>query len=156
MPAADGEQRPDEWPPAGLAARLAFLLKHVQAGFNAATEPALTDVEVDGRGYAVLTVLAGERPLSQHQAALRLAVDRTTMVALIDGLEAKGLVSRRPDPHDRRRNIVDVTTAGHAAMKRAGEAIEQAERRFLAPLGEAGARQFKDALLTLVSAPTPG
>jgi DNA-binding MarR family transcriptional regulator len=42
---------------------------------------------------AVLTVLAAGRPLSQLEAARRLGVDRTTMIARVDALEAKGLVS---------------------------------------------------------------
>jgi DNA-binding MarR family transcriptional regulator len=43
---------------------------------------------------AVLLVLAGREPASQRQAATRLGIDRTTMVALLDALENKGLVTR--------------------------------------------------------------
>ncbi|MEV6833778.1 MarR family transcriptional regulator [Streptomyces sp. NPDC051133] len=49
---------------------------------------------MDARELAVLAVLAAGRPLSQLQAARRLGVDRTTMVALVDALEGKGLVER--------------------------------------------------------------
>lgn len=64
---------------------------------------------------------------------------RTTMVALLDGLEAKGLVKRHPHPGDRRRNLVELTTSGRRALRKATEASDGAERRFLAPLGETGA-----------------
>ena len=65
-----------------------------------------------GRELAVLTVLAGDEPASQQQAAQRLGVDRTTMVALVDALEGKGLVQRHADAADRRRNVVELTAAG--------------------------------------------
>jgi DNA-binding MarR family transcriptional regulator len=150
------EPRSEGWPPASLAGRLAFLLKHVQMDFAALVDPALAPLDVDGRELGVLSVLADEEPLSQHQAAQRLAIDRTTMVALVDGLEGKGLARRRPDPGDRRRNLVEVTATGRAALTRTAEVVEGVERRFLAPLGEDGARRLKDALLTLVASVPAG
>src|SRR6266699_5296202 len=133
--AHDGE-RPEEWPPAALS------------------EPALRPLGIVGRELAVLSVLADGGSLSQHQAAQRLAIDRTTMVALLDGLQAKGLVERRPHPGDRRRNVVELTAEGRRVMDEATRATREAERRFLAPLGDAGARRFRQALRTLV-APAP-
>lgn len=149
---------PDGWPPAALAERLSFLLKHAQARFAEAVEPAFAPLEIDGRELGVLTALggpAGGERLSQQEAAQRLAIDRTTMVALIDGLEDKGLVQRRPDPRDRRRNIVEVTAAGRQALDRATAVVEAVEQRFLAPLGEDGARRFKQALVALLASPAP-
>jgi DNA-binding MarR family transcriptional regulator len=50
----------------------------------------LAPVGVSGRELGVLLLLDREGPESQQQTAGRLKVDRTTMVALLDGLEAKG------------------------------------------------------------------
>jgi len=44
----------------------------------------------------VLLLLQGRQPESQHQAATRLRVDRTTMVGMLNALEAKGLVRDKP------------------------------------------------------------
>jgi hypothetical protein len=52
------------------------------------------------------------------------------MVALVDALEAKGLVQRRPHPDDRRKNLVELTGTGHDTRRRASQASEDAERRF--------------------------
>lgn len=52
------------------------------------------------------------------ELAGRLGVDRTTMVALIDGLERKGLVERRRSARDRRRNVVLLTAEGNGAAVR--------------------------------------
>src|SRR5262250_2140166 len=77
-------------PPPQLADRLAYLLKHAQLGLAGLTAEALAPFGVRGRELAVLTVLAGQEPGSQQQAAQRLGVDRTTMVGLVDALEGKG------------------------------------------------------------------
>lgn len=64
--------------------------------------------------------------LSEH---LRIAPRSTTEV--LDGLEAKGLVERRPDPHDRRATLVVPTEHGTdlGATIRAAQGNE-AERVF--------------------------
>jgi DNA-binding MarR family transcriptional regulator len=149
--AEDGD-RPEEWPPAPLAERLGFLLKHAQIQLAGLSEPALRPLGIIGRELAVLSVLADGGSLSQHQAARRLAIDRTTMVALLDGLQDKGLVERHPHPGDRRRNVVELTAKGHQVMDEALRATHDAERRFLAPLGDAEARRFRRALQTLIAA----
>src|SRR5215472_10172994 len=69
-------------PPPELADRLAYLLKHAQLELAGLTAEALAPFGVSGRELAVLTVLAGQEPGSQQQAAQRLGVDRTTMVGL--------------------------------------------------------------------------
>ena len=137
-------------PPPELADRLAYLLKHAQLGLAELTAEALAPFGVSGRELAVLTVLAGQEPGSQQQAAQRLGVDRTTMVGLVDTLEDKGLVRRRAHAEDRRRNVIELTEAGRDTLQRAGEASRDAERRFLAPLSVRDAEQLKTALLTLI------
>jgi DNA-binding MarR family transcriptional regulator len=134
---------------------LGYLLKHAWLRSREVTGPALAPYGIGGRELAVLLVLAGGESLSQQEAAGRLEVDRTTMVALLDELEAKGLVARRPDPGDRRRNIVEPTAKGRETLDAATRAYRDAERRFLAPLGEAGAERLKEALQLLV-APVSG
>jgi DNA-binding MarR family transcriptional regulator len=137
-------------PPPELAGRLGYLLKHAQLGLAELTAAALEPYRLTGRELAVLTVLAGDEPASQQQAAQRLGVDRTTMVALVDALESKGLVSRHADAADRRRNVVELTAAGRDTLHRAGEAAAEAERRFLTPLSTPDARRLKAALLALI------
>jgi DNA-binding MarR family transcriptional regulator len=150
--AASDDQRAETGPGLELASRLGYLLKHAQSDLSQLTGAALEPFGLTGRDLAVLLVLAGHEPASQQQAAQRLGVDRTTMVALVDGLERKSLVTRRPHADDRRKNVVELTAAGRATLSPATEAGDEAERRFLAPLGPAGADQLKHALLTLVLA----
>ncbi|GAA1245110.1 MarR family transcriptional regulator [Kitasatospora nipponensis] len=135
-----------------LESRLGYLLKHAQLRLTEASARALAPFDLDGRELAVLAVLTTGTPLSQVEAAGRLGVDRTTMVALIDALEGKGLVERRRSAEDRRRNTVHPTPVGQERLRQAERAREEMERRFLAPLGEALAADLVGALRTLVGA----
>ena len=143
------DQQAEEGPGPELTNRLGYLLKHVQLRLAELTAAALAPYGLDGRELAVLLVLAGCEPASQQQAARRLGIDRTTMVALLDALEDKGLVARHPHVDDRRKNVVELTAAGRDTLRRATKAGDDAERRFLAPLTEPAAQQLKDALHTL-------
>jgi DNA-binding MarR family transcriptional regulator len=133
-----------------LTARLGYLLKHAQYRMHELNDRALEPYGVDGRELGVLVLLASHEPSSQQQAAQRLGVDRTTMVALLDTLESKGLVSRHPHAEDRRRNVVELTQVGHKVVEKATKASDEAEREFLAPLSAEAAQRFRDALRLVV------
>ena len=134
-----------------LARRLGYLLKHAQLRMHELSDEALAPYGLTGRELAVLVVLAGREPSSQQQAAQRLGIDRTTMVAMLDELQAKGLVSRRPHAQDRRRNLVELTELGRETFARAQAAYDEAEREFLAPLGARAAEQLRASLHAIVT-----
>jgi len=136
-----------------LSRRLGYLLKHAQLRMAELTAAALAPYVIDGRELGVLLVLADGQPASQQQAAQRLAIDRTTMVAMLDTLEGKGLVSRHPDADDRRRNVVELTDAGRDILQRAVKAGDDAERALLAPLSAQAAQQLRDSLQAIVTYP---
>jgi DNA-binding MarR family transcriptional regulator len=132
---------------------LHYLLKHAQMRLAELTAPALEPFGISGRQCAVLMAAAEQAPSSQHDIAQRMGVDRTTMVTLVDELEAKGLVERRPDSRDRRKNVVELTPAGRDALLGASKAVDEAERRFLGPLSDDEARAFRETLRTAAFAP---
>jgi DNA-binding MarR family transcriptional regulator len=72
------------------------------------------------------------------------------MVARIDALEVKGIVSRQPDPDDRRRNLVTLTDSGRDTVTAATEASNQAERDFLSGLSLAEVKQLRDLLVRVM------
>jgi DNA-binding MarR family transcriptional regulator len=75
------------------------------------------------------------------------------MVALIDDLQERGLVRRRQDQGDRRRNVVELTDVGHDLTRQAAQASQQAEQSFLSPLSASEAEQFKKTLRALLQDP---
>ena len=144
---------PAQAPLPALAGRLGYLLKHAQLRMAELNAAALAPFGITGRELAVLLAIDSQAPLSQQEAARRLGVDRTTMVALIDELEGKQLVQRRQDPADRRKNVVALTPAGRATLRKAGKASDEAERRLLAPLTGDQAAQVREALC-MIAFPT--
>jgi DNA-binding MarR family transcriptional regulator len=130
--------------------RLGYLLKHANLRLSELTGPALEPYEIDGREFGVMSVLRAPEPLSQLEAAQRLGIDRTTMVALLDGLERKKLVGRRPHPADRRKNMVELTDHGREVLEAATRAVGVAEEEFLAGLPEEERRLFRELLDRLV------
>lgn len=141
-----------------LTGRMAYLLKRAFLTLEELHDELLTPLGLNARELAVLLFLDGREPESQQQAALRLGVDRTTMVGLLDTLEHKDLVIRRPHTDDRRRNVVDLTPAGRTTLKRAIRASDRAEQQLLAELDDLEAAQLRSLLGRVVSsaAGTPG
>lgn len=129
---------------------LVRLLKHAQLRLSGMTNTALEPYGISGRELGVLTELADDEPASQQDAARRLGIDRTSMVAFIDALEAKGLVERRPHALDRRRNVVALTATGRRTLREAVSVSERVERDFLKPLTGLDGRQLKEALVSLI------
>lgn len=125
---------------------LGYLLKHAQLRFSEIAGAALAPLGISGREAAVLRAISAQPPGSQGEAARRMGVDRTTMVALIDELEAKELVRRRQDPGDRRRNVVELTDSGRSVVSLADDAVARAEREFLRPLPAGEAERFRKSL----------
>jgi DNA-binding MarR family transcriptional regulator len=135
-----------------VAERLGYLLKHAQLRHAQLIAAAMRPHGITGRQCAVLIAIDDHEPQSQQEVARRLDLDRTTMVALIDELESKALVSRSPAPDDRRKNVVALTAHGRETLTAALTATMQAENNFLAPLSPADAETFRRLLATVVRA----
>jgi DNA-binding MarR family transcriptional regulator len=75
----------------------------------------------------VLALACGNLGPTQRELAEFLSLDPSQIVALIDELEQRGLVERKPGPSDRRQKLVTATKAGrtlHAAAQKAAQAAE--------------------------------
>jgi DNA-binding MarR family transcriptional regulator len=65
---------------------------------------------------AVLGRLDREGPRSVSELATAERIRPQSMAQTVSELEEDGLVSRHPDPDDRRRAIVELTESGHAVL----------------------------------------
>lgn len=129
---------------------LAYLLKRANQQLTALIDAALEHLGIDSKEFGTLRVLAHREPASQLEVAQRLGIDRTTMVAILDVLERKGIVVRQPDPADRRRNIVALTDHGLQTFDAAETANQEAEKAFLAAISPGAADQFRRTLRALL------
>jgi MarR family transcriptional regulator, lower aerobic nicotinate degradation pathway regulator len=86
------------------------------------------------RHFGVMTMLAAHPGMSQHQLHEQTAIDPSSMVAVIDELEARGLAERRPDPADRRARQVFLTEQGKQTLKRIRGLAAGLQREFFGAL----------------------
>jgi DNA-binding MarR family transcriptional regulator len=148
---SSGDDDPaDAAPLPALADRFGYLLKHAQLRLADLTRAALAPFGISGRELAVLLAIDHRPPASQQEIARRMAVDRTTMVALIDDLEDKDLVQRQQDPDDRRKNVVVLTGLGRTTLRQATAAAGEAERRLLGSLSDDESAMLRKALQAIV------
>jgi len=114
---------------------------------NAHLEP----LGLDTRHYTVLAVVAAGGGSSQRTIADTLALDRATVVALVDRLESQGLARRVRSRDDRRANAVEMTPKGRRALKRADALMEACELNFVAALRDGERKQLRDILERLLA-----
>jgi len=88
------------------------------------TENRLAPLGMRTRHYTLLKVLVAEGPLSQSELGRRSRIDPTTVVAVIDDLEAKEFATRTRDATDRRRSLVVATDAGRLAAAEADALLD--------------------------------
>jgi len=105
-------------PPVALTRYVGYLLRRVHAQFAAGRR--------DAQEFFVLDALAEADVHSQQSLAARLDINRTIMVRLLDGLTTAGLVTRTPNPANRRSHILSITQAGRAEL--AAQRVELSTR----------------------------
>jgi DNA-binding MarR family transcriptional regulator len=76
---------------------------------------------VELRDLGLLDYLTERQPRSQREMLEAVGVDKSTMVRVLDALEAQGLVERRPSDRDRRARAVSITTSGRERLRTAGD-----------------------------------
>ena len=63
-------------------------------------------------------------PMTMRDLGAELGIDAPYTTVVVDDLEQRGLVERRPDPQDRRRKIVAVLPAGARVARRASRLLD--------------------------------
>lgn len=129
----------------------------LRAAFMRAAGLAADEFKGDGhpRDTAVLATLQAAGPLSQQQLAGELDVNRTVMVKLIDGLEARGLVERMRNPGDRRAYLLHPTRAGRETLAELLPRMARAEAELTDRLSAAERERLNELLRALIAPPPP-
>jgi DNA-binding MarR family transcriptional regulator len=87
--------------------------------------------------------------MSQNEMAAICEVEPITVARLVDRLEARGLVERRPDPTDRRIKRLHLLPAAKPILETINEARELMNARITAGLDEKMRNTLIDALLVI-------
>jgi len=96
-----------------------FLLSSLGYAVSRGFHRQLAPLELDPRGFAVLRTVGFTEGQTQQALASALAIPASRMVAILDGLEKRGLLERRMRDDDRRSRAVHLTEAGRALLHKA-------------------------------------
>lgn len=115
--------------------------------FSAALQP----LGLQSKHFGALLALQRHDGLSQRQLIDRLDSDKSSMVRMIDDLEARGLCARTPDAGDRRAYSVRLTDEGRAVFDEAERTALRVTDELLAGFTPAEREQLRDLLVRFVS-----
>jgi DNA-binding MarR family transcriptional regulator len=135
--------------PRVLATRMGFLLNRTAVQMRLGAQEILKPLKLSPPHFGVMATLQSEGPLTQKAIGMRLKIDPTTMVWLVDDLEKLELVQRGAHPKDRRAYLVNMTPAGHSAFRQASAKMERLEEEFLSPLSKSERTHLRRLLIKL-------
>jgi DNA-binding MarR family transcriptional regulator len=131
---------------------LAALVSRLARRLRAAEEPVLARAGLTMWEYVALAYLAREPAESQQALAATIGYDKTRLIALLDGLEQRDLITRAPEPPDRRAHKVRLTPEGQRSFDAAQRGIRGLEAELLAPLAPADRATLRESLARLAGA----
>lgn len=120
--------------PAHLTAKPSWLLTQLAVHANRLASEGFGEVGARGYHFRILAALEEFGVASQVELGRRCNMDRSDVVAAINELAERGYVERTPDPDDRRRNRVTLTTAGRRQLRRMDHALDKVQDDLLEPL----------------------
>jgi DNA-binding MarR family transcriptional regulator len=97
--------------------------------------------------YAALVAIGTHPGIDATRLSAVIAFDRSTLGSVIERLEAKDYIKRKPSPGDKRVKLLDLTKAGAALLRDIVPSVDRAQARMLEPLKPADRKM----LLTLIT-----
>jgi DNA-binding MarR family transcriptional regulator len=101
---------------------------------------------------ALLTTL--QRPgLDQITLSREIYIDTSTIAGVLDRLESRGLLQRKPSPEDRRVRLLYVTQEGEALLKVANAAVLKTQEWLMEPLTPKERAAYMELMLRVLNRP---
>ncbi|RZB17153.1 MarR family transcriptional regulator [Streptomyces sp. F001] len=150
---AEAADMPDDSPlktPDRLRRRASRLLSQLSTRSDRLINEGLARADARKWHYAVLASLQECGPASQAELSRRTGIYRSDMVGVLNELAERDLVERAPDPDDRRRNVITISTQGRRHLRRLDKVLDDLNDELLAPLSPAERDQFVQLLTRLL------
>ncbi len=100
--------------------------------------------------YAALVAIRTHPGIDATRLSAVIAFDRSTLGNVIERLEAKQLIERKPSRQDKRVKLLYLTKAGIALLRDIMPSVDRAQARMLQPLKPADRRMLMALLTQLV------
>src|SRR4051795_5636444 len=99
------------------------LIGSVVARYHEDYEDAAAEHSLTGAQARLLSLLSLE-PLPMRKLARKLRCEPSNVTGIVDRLESRGLVERRPDPADRRVKLAACTDEGHRVARSLRDSLD--------------------------------
>ncbi len=129
-----------------LPSLVGYNLRRAQIAVFAKFATAVAEHQLTPGQFGVLTLIGANPGLTQSALAKAVGIERSTMVAVIDGLQRAGLVERRPSPIDRRSYALALTGAGQKISEVLKNLVVDHENRVLSGFSDSE----RDTLIALL------
>ncbi len=133
----------------GLSTLLGFHLRMANVALYRDFAASMAELDLTQRQAATLFLIAANPGTPQVAIARRLGADRATIMALVDRLEERGLITRQRSTTDRRRQELNVTALGKKTANAARARIIAHENKFTSRLSKAEVETLKNMLSRL-------
>jgi DNA-binding MarR family transcriptional regulator len=100
--------------------------------------------------YAALIAIHTHPGIDATRLSAVIAFDRSTLGSVIERLQAKDFVERKPAPEDKRIKLLYLTKPGVAILREIIPAVERAQARMLEPLKPADRKTLMGLMSQLV------
>jgi DNA-binding MarR family transcriptional regulator len=131
------------------------LLDHLARVARRSGEATLEPGGLRPRHLIALRLLSEGGPTSQQACADSLSLDPSNVVGLLNELEERQLITRRRDPADRRRHIVELSPRGEDELRLAYSRLRLIEDDLFGALSAAERATLYDLLVRAVSGASP-
>ncbi|GAB3833904.1 MarR family winged helix-turn-helix transcriptional regulator [Kribbella italica] len=128
-----------------------WLLSQTAAHSQRLLAEGFASVGARGYHYRLMATLEEFGPASQAELGRRSGIHLSDMVATLNELAEDSFVERSPDPGDRRRNVISLTTAGERRLRVLEKQLAKCQDELLAPLSPADRRKLNGLLTRLVA-----
>ncbi len=125
-----------------LEEQVGHMLRRAHQRHTAIFQERMAHLQLTPLQFAALIKLSDVGMASQNHLGRLTAMDAATMQGVIKRLIARGLIERRPDPDDRRRLILTLTTEGREIAREAADLGYDISVLTLEPLGESDRKAF--------------
>ena len=132
-----------------LERQAGHLLRRAHQRHSAIFQEKIGDAQLTPLQFAALVKLRDLKEVSQNHLGRLTAMDAATMQGVIKRLASRSLIKRRPDPDDRRRLIVSLSSEGYELVNSLVSSGSDITAQTLEPLCPAERKQFLDLLRKL-------
>jgi MarR family transcriptional regulator, temperature-dependent positive regulator of motility len=138
-----------------LRAAPGHLLRRAQQVHAAVFAEVVSETYLTTPQFAVLAALRFSPEIDQVRLSQLLAIDRSTIADMVGRLADRGIVQRRRDSNDGRRNLLSLTASGRAIHDRTAPEVVEVGQRLVAPLCESDRENLMRCLTCIIAAYDP-